>query len=486
MLGMACSSRQLWLFGGTTDYNKNLGVSTAFVYKNGQFYFDHYSAPYTVTTYAYFVPNPAATPAYYLRLDQTIANIDGSEAQPFTLDLSVAAEAAYGTLRQSPSTCTGSLSSPCTPSGTATLVVGLYSTSQAIDGIAVGTYPATYWSSDPGRVLVSSSFGVSNNVLHLQQTQWQVAPQTARTLSMYVMVGSFATALGYAQQRCSFAITVPNPTTNGAITPVPANGATYQVGVTVSGVGSCPWEASSDSPILVINRGTTGTGSGSVDITVTTNTTSAVRVANLYVGGQIIPVFQNPTPANVPGTPTALFATATSVTAVGLTWQGVTGADHYQINRKSGGGYTPIGTSATTAFTDTTVSVNTSYVYTLSAIDANGNASLPSLPDLATTTLFTDDPLMAGTTLVKAQHLVDLRTAVNAVRAAAGLAPASFTNVNLSGATIKAIDVQELRDALDPARQTLGLSAVSYSDALLVAGTIVKAAHVQQLRAGTK
>src|ERR1041384_7182882 len=38
-------------------------------------------------------------------------------------------------------------------------------------------------------------------------------------------------------------------------------------------------------------------------------------------------------------------------------------------------------------------------------------------------TVFTDDTLMAGATIVKAQHLVELRQAVDALRAVARLAP---------------------------------------------------------------
>ena len=91
-------------------------------------------------------------------------------------------------------------------------------------------------------------------------------------------------------------------------------------------------------------------------------------------------------------------------------------------------------------------------------------------PDLATTISFTNDPIVAGSTPIKAVHLTELRTAVNAVRAAAGQAPASFANPVAPGSPIRAIDVTELRANLDGARATLGLPVLPYTDAALGPG----------------
>jgi peptidyl-Asp metalloendopeptidase len=99
---------------------------------------------------------------------------------------------------------------------------------------------------------------------------------------------------------------------------------------------------------------------------------------------------------------------------------------------------------------------------------------------------FTDDPLVAGTTRVKAVHITELRTAVNSFRAAAGLGNATFTGATLSGARVKAIHIQELRDALAPARANLGLSAVTYTNPVLSSAVRVKAIHVQELRNAVK
>jgi len=47
--------------------------------------------------------------------------------------------------------------------------------------------------------------------------------------------------------------------------------------------------------------------------------------------------------------------------------------------------------------------------------------------------------------------------------------------------------VTELRSNLDPARSAIGVPAVQYTDPTLTSGsTIVKAAHIQELRSGVK
>ena len=85
-------------------------------------------------------------------------------------------------------------------------------------------------------------------------------------------------------------------------------------------------------------------------------------------------------------------------------------------------------------FTDT-VSPGITYLYYVRAVNGFGTSSAASAIDAATTIIFTEDPVVAGTT-VKAVHVTEIRTAVNAFRKSAGLQPASFQDDSLSGATI--------------------------------------------------
>jgi hypothetical protein len=83
--------------------------------------------------------------------------------------------------------------------------------------------------------------------------------------------------------------------------------------------------------------------------------------------------------------------------------------------------------------------------------------------------------------------MTQLRTAIDAMRAAAGLAPASYTSPVSASTIIRRTHLTEMRTALDFARSVIGLTAISYTDPTITAGaTRVKTAHVTDLRNGVK
>ncbi len=91
-----------------------------------------------------------------------------------------------------------------------------------------------------------------------------------------------------------------------------------------------------------------------------------------------------------PSTPANLLATAISSTQINLTWTASTdnvGVTGYRIYRWQGPGSTPtqIGTTATISYSDTGLTANTTYSYTVSAYDAAGNVSGQSSSASATT-----------------------------------------------------------------------------------------------------
>jgi len=187
-----------------------------------------------------------------------------------------------------------------------------------------------------------------------------------------------------------------------------------------------------------------------------------------------------------PSTPTGLVATATTATNVNVSWTASPSAAQYEVMRASAGSaYSSLATVATTSYPDGSVTALNTYVYKVRAIDASSRLSPLSVPDAATTMFFTDDPLVANTTIMKAVHITELRQAVNLMRAAASLGAASFTDASLSGVPAKAVHLDELRTALAQARSALGLPAISFTDTMLL-GVVVKAAHVQELRGGVK
>lgn len=207
----------------------------------------------------------------------------------------------------------------------------------------------------------------------------------------------------------------------------------------------------------------------------------------IYAGGRLVtteePVSSGcgsppPSPGNT------LVATAQSTTSVVLNWAASAGADHYEVQRRQniGSSWATLSpTPATNSLTDNGVVTSTTYLYQVRAVDASGACpSAFSNVDLATTVVFTDDPLSAGL-VIKAAHLTQLRTAVNAVRATANLSQVGWTDPLPQGVPIRAQHMLELRSNLNPALTALGMATVS-NDSSLAVGNPIRAVHLQDVR----
>jgi len=200
----------------------------------------------------------------------------------------------------------------------------------------------------------------------------------------------------------------------------------------------------------------------------------------IYAGGRLIAT-EEPNPLIGP---TNLVADTFSNSRIDLTWTAAPNAHHYQVERANnlGGTFTVLNANVTTTtFTDNSVTSVNAYLYRVRSADAAGNLSPPGSIDVATAIAFTDNPLTVGSTLIKAQHITELRQAVNAVRAAANLSAATWTDTTLTNVTIKAVHVQELRTKLDEALTALALPVTGYTDPSL-SGVAVRKVHIDELR----
>ena len=99
-------------------------------------------------------------------------------------------------------------------------------------------------------------------------------------------------------------------------------------------------------------------------------------------------------------------------------------------------------------------------------------------------TVFTDNVLTVALTPAKAQHITELRQAVDALRAVAGLPAAQWTDPVLLplGASIKVAHITELRTYLEQAALQLSYPAGVYTDPALGAGSTVKRIYIEELR----
>jgi hypothetical protein len=220
----------------------------------------------------------------------------------------------------------------------------------------------------------------------------------------------------------------------------------------------------------------------------------------IYAGGRLVAT-EEPTPQGGPP-PTNLLATVTPTGTVAVTWTAPTASiSSYVVERaQSGSGpFTPLTPNPTsTSFTDVTAAADTAYFYRVKAIYTAGGNSDYSNRDLATTVIFTDDPIIPANdpqgrpaTTIYARHLTELRRAVNAVRGLAGLGAASWTYPDPVSTPdqrrmIYLEDVTELRARLGEALSALSLPAPTYADPTINRYTTVRKAHVQELRDAVK
>lgn len=217
-----------------------------------------------------------------------------------------------------------------------------------------------------------------------------------------------------------------------------------------------------------------------------------------YRGGQMLVVAENSTLSGAP--PSALTATPPTVsTPLTLSWtapQG--GAVKYRVERKGAGqSFTQIGTPTTTSMQDTGAVSGNAYLYQVCSADAAGNCtSNYSNIALGAAITFTDPTIISfaenpsAATPVRAVHITQLRTAVNAVRTLAGMQNATWAWNVAIGELIHVEDIRDLRTALAAALSTLQIDqSTPYTDPTLVGliedpvnATTIKANHIRELR----
>ncbi|HXH93147.1 MAG TPA: FG-GAP-like repeat-containing protein [Thermoanaerobaculia bacterium] len=169
---------------------------------------------------------------------------------------------------------------------------------------------------------------------------------------------------------------------------------------------------------------------------------------------------------------------------ISVQWSQVVNATSYTIYRRTsiGSGWEAYKTfSGNTSGYSDTMPINTCWLMAITAQTPSGTTPM-SAPDLVTSAQFSN--VVAPGTAIKALDLTETRTAVNLVRAFANLPAVAFTNTVAPGERIAALDVMQLRSGLSEARAAIGLP-LGFSDPQLAPGTsIIRAAHVLELRAG--
>jgi hypothetical protein len=211
--------------------------------------------------------------------------------------------------------------------------------------------------------------------------------------------------------------------------------------------------------------GCSGTGSCIVTLSVATTviatfTPQTVTLTVSKAGTGSGTVTSSPTGITCGVTCSASYASGTAVTLTATPSAGST------FSGWSGGGCSGTGSCIVTLSAATTVTAT-----------------------LTSTLTFTDDPLPAQSTVIKAVHVTELRTAINSARTARGLAAYAWSDPTLSSRStlVKAVHLIDLRAALNQAYQAALKALPTYTDPTLVARqTTVKAIHLNELRTAVR
>lgn len=173
---------------------------------------------------------------------------------------------------------------------------------------------------------------------------------------------------------------------------------------------------------------------------------------------------------------TGLVATKSGTTQITATWPAVTGAVRYHIERRNNGGgwvdLTELTPYSSTTYVDNNLALNTTYAYRVWATEDSNNypasRSNNSNVDVATTMTFTS---VTSGMAVSAAHLDQLLQGVNCVRAAAGWAAVTWSNILASnqplpspGTLIVPAHILATRARLNEALQALGVATGGYTD----------------------
>jgi hypothetical protein len=190
--------------------------------------------------------------------------------------------------------------------------------------------------------------------------------------------------------------------------------------------------------------------------------------------------------AAAPPPVTGVVATATSSTNVQVTWSGscATTCRIYRSRFNDKLTYDLAG-SGISPFVDLGVTAGHAHLYKVRAF--NGTESVDSNTDLANTTMYTNT-IVAGTSVIQAADINQMRDAADAVRTLAGMPAGAYTWGSGSparitaGTVIHAADILQLRTNLDDAYFGLFSVHLTFTNTITAGSSTVQAIDFNEIR----
>jgi hypothetical protein len=365
-----------------------------------------------------------------------------------------------------------------------------------VQSTRAGTMSGTVSSPAPFSIVSGSPFtlvgaGASQTVtVRFSPTVFAIATANVSFTAAGDTLSRIVTGTGSGTDTAAPTVTITTPTASATYTtstPLLTLGGTAADNV---GVTQVTW---------VNSRGGSGTATGTTSWTVSgivlqlgTNVltvTARDAAGNTRTDSLTVTLTDTTSPAVTITTPTVdpTFSVSNPLLTLGGTAADNVGVTQVTWANSRGGSGTASGTTSWTA-SGVVLQLGTN-VLTVTARDAAGNTATDSLTVTRTSFAFTDDPLAARSTPIKAGHVSELRTAIDSVRVARGLAAFAWTDPTLTpGSTAaKAVHLTDLRTALSQAYQAAGQTSPTYTDPTVQAGlTLIRASHLNELRTAVR
>src|SRR5271156_1368753 len=326
----------------------------------------------------------AGTAPFSYQWKKNSAAIAGATAGHYTTPATTSADNGSQFVVVVSNTAGNMTSSTATLTVTATAVAPSITTQPASQTVTAGQ-TATFRVVATGTAPLSYQWKKNNTAIAGATAANYTTPATtsADNGSQFVVVVSNTAGnmtSGTATLTVNAAAVAPSITTQPASETVTAGQtATFSVVATGTAPLNYQWEKNSAAiagatAASYTTPATTSADNGSQFVVVVSNTAGNMTssTATLTVNSS----------GTLPGVPTGLTATAISSSQINLIWTASTGSvTGYKIYR----GGTQVGTSASTNYSDTSLTASTSYSYTVSAYDAAGDNSAQSAGASATT-----------------------------------------------------------------------------------------------------
>lgn len=260
----------------------------------------------------------------------------------------------------------------------------------------------------------------------------------------------------------------------------------FDLNATRRNAAVCTVSPSACSATLVAGQNT-----NTLSVTPTTTTGYFARVRSACGGSSDsnIAIISTTPP---PPAPTGLTAEGVfGGTSASLTWNSVSGASGYRVERKAAGGsFTEVCNVTTTGCTDGGLAAGNAYLYRVRATAGSGQTLVYgaySPNDIATTVSMPEHPPVSGVTTVKASHVIELRHAVNALCDLAGRARiysgTALEIDSLQYTTILAATWNDLRSSMNSVRTHENIMVGNYAfGADLTPGTLIDRGFLIALR----